>query len=116
MIGTEKSWGKSAADGVVARDAKSGAFLFHIHGLISPSRHETERGDTCTMRVAILLMHDMRLITIAHPNSEPCTVAGWEMMGPTPFALTIHQIKKMMPAAGATMALSVKRWRLEIAC
>ena len=40
VIGTEKSWGKSAADGVVARDAKSGAFLFHMHGLISPSCHE----------------------------------------------------------------------------
>ena len=68
------------------------------------------------MRVAILLMHDMRLTTIAHPNSEPCTVAGCDMMGPTPFALTMHQIKKMTPAAGATMALSVKRWRLMMAC
>jgi len=40
VIGTEKSWGKSAADGVVARDAKSGAFLFQIHWLISSPSHD----------------------------------------------------------------------------
>ena len=33
-------------------------------------------------------------------------------MGPTPFAFTMHQMKKVMPAVGATIALSVNRWRI----
>lgn len=36
------------------------------------------------------------------------------MMGPTPFAFTMHQIKKVTPAMGVTMALRVKRCRLII--
>ena len=34
------------------------------------------------------------------------------MIGPTPLARTMHQTKKVIPAAGATMALRVKRCRL----
>ena len=63
-------------------------------------------------RVAILLMHDMILDTMPQLRSEPCSVAGWWMIGPTPFALTMHQMKKVIPAIGATMAFAVKRWRL----
>ena len=33
-------------------------------------------------------------------------------MGPTPWAFTIHHIKKVIPAVGATIAFKVKRWRL----
>jgi len=33
-------------------------------------------------------------------------------MGPTPCAFTIHHMKKVIPAVGATMAFKVKRWRL----
>ena len=67
---------------------------------------------TYVMSVAILLMHDIKLDTIAQENSGPWIVAGCLTMGPTPCALTMHQTKKVMPATGATMALSVKRWRL----
>ena len=63
-------------------------------------------------RVAILLMHDMILDTMPQLRSEPCSEAGWWMIGPTPFALTIHQMKKVIPAIGATMAFTVKRCRL----
>ena len=57
-------------------------------------------------------MHDMRLTTISQPSSEPWTVLGREMIGPTPLAFTIHQIKKVMPATGATTDFRVKRCRL----
>ena len=64
------------------------------------------------MRVTKLLMQDIVLIIIAHPRSDPWTVAGWEMTGPTPLALTIHQTKKVMPATGMMTALTVNRCRL----
>jgi hypothetical protein len=57
----------------------------------------------------MLLMADMRLETIAHERSLPWRVDGWWMMGPTPFAFTMHQIKNVMPAVGATIDLSVNR-------
>jgi hypothetical protein len=62
--------------------------------------------------VAMLLMQDMRLETIAHPSSLPCSVDGWRMTGPTPLAFTMHQMKNVIPAVGATIDLTVKRWRL----
>lgn len=40
-IGTAKSWGHSAAPGVFARDAKSGAFLSSA-GISQATLHETE--------------------------------------------------------------------------
>jgi len=48
--GTEISCGHNAAEGVAAREAKSGALV---------------------TRVAMLLMHDIRELTIAQPSSEP---------------------------------------------
>jgi hypothetical protein len=89
--GTEMSWGHTAAEGVVARDAKSGALV---------------------TRVAMLLMHDIKELIIAHPSSEPSIVEGWWIMGPTPLALMMHQMKKVIPAVGATIAFRVKRCRL----
>lgn len=89
--GTEKSWGHNAAEGVVARDAKSGAFVTNV---------------------AMLLMQDMRLDTMAHDRSLPCSFEGWCTIGPTPLAFTMHQMKKVIPAVGATMAFRVKRWRI----
>lgn len=35
------------------------------------------------------------------------------MIGPTPLALTMDQMKNAMPAMGTTIALAVKRWRLQ---
>jgi hypothetical protein len=101
---------KSAADGAVARDANPGHSVSQTW--INRARlSRIERGNTCTMRVAISLMHDTRL-------TEPCTVTGRKMMGHAPLALPMHQVKKMIQAAGVTMALSVRRsrWRLVIAC
>lgn len=60
----------------------------------------------------MLLMHDMRLTTIDQLSSEPWRVDGCEIIGPTPFAFTMHHTKNTMPAMGVTMDLSVKRWRL----
>lgn len=67
---------------------------------------------TYVTRVAMLLMQDMMLDTIAHPSSDPWIVDGWWMMGPTPFAFTIHQMKKVTPAIGVTMAFTVNKCRL----
>ena len=38
------------------------------------------------------------------------------MIGPTPCALTMVQMKNVMPAIGTTMALAVNRCRLEGGC
>ena len=62
----------------------------------------------------MLLIHDMMLETMAQPKAEPCSVPGWRMMGPTPCALTMHQMKNVIPAIGTMMALTVNRWRLSI--
>ena len=72
------------------------------------------RRKTYVTRVAMLLMQDMTLETIPQPRSDPCKVAGWWMIGPTPCAFTIHQMKKVMPAIGTTTAFSVKRCRLGV--
>ena len=64
---------------------------------------------THVTRVAMLLIHDMRLVTIPQPSSDPCTLPGWEMMGPTPLARMMHQMKKVIPAVGATIALTVNK-------
>jgi hypothetical protein len=90
-IGTEISCGQTAAPGVEARDAKSGAL---------------------TTRVAMFEMQDMRETTIVQPRSEPDRREGWLTMGPTPLAFTIAQMKKVIPAMGTQIALAVKRWRL----
>jgi hypothetical protein len=67
---------------------------------------------TYVTSVAILLIHDIKLATIPHPSSCPCIDDGCRMIGPTPLALTIHQMKNTMPAIGVTMDLRVKRCRL----
>ena len=59
--------------------------------------------------VAMLLMQLMSEVTIAHAKSEPWSALGWWMMGPTPLAFTMDQMKNVMPAIGTTMALAVKR-------
>lgn len=86
------------------------------HASVSAEAREGERKEkgTNVTSVAILLMQDIKLLTIAHPSADPWTVAGWLMMGPTPWALTMHQTKKVIPAIGATMDFRVKRWRLRI--
>lgn len=78
----------TGADGVFARDPKSGAFVVNV------------------MR---LLMHIPILLIMAHASSEPWIVAGCLTIGPTPFALTIHQIIKMRQAMGAMIVLNVKK-------
>ena len=59
-----------------------------------------------------MLMHDIRLATMFHANVPPCRVPGCLIIGPTPCARTMHQMKNVMPAIGTTIALSVNRWRL----
>lgn len=59
----------------------------------------------------MLLTHDMRLATMAQPRDEPWIFEGWRTIGPTPWALTMHQMKNAMPAMGTMMALMVKRCR-----
>ena len=86
----------------------------HSYDLIIPYAIASQYKSAHTITVNQPLMHAMILTTMAQPNSDPCTVAGWEMMGPIPLALTMHQMNSMMPAVGATIALNVKRWRLVI--
>jgi len=62
--------------------------------------------------VAMLEMQDMRLETIAHPRSEPWSLAGCFTTGPIPWALMMHHTKNVIPAMGTTTAFSVNRCRL----
>lgn len=106
--GTVMSWGHTAAEGYLAREAKSGALLEQM----STQTVDEDQESTYVTNVAILLMHDIRLATIVHPSSDPCTVAGRDTIGPTPFAFTMHHMKNVMPAMGVTIAFSVNKWRL----
>ena len=91
------------------RDAKSGAFL-GPKVPVSQTLVYVE-GSTYVTSVAMLLTHDIRFATIAQPREEPWTFDGCRTMGPTPWALTIHQMKNVMPAMGTTTAFRVKRCR-----
>lgn len=75
--GTEISCGSSASDGLLERDAKSGALLT-INEADPCAQHDgIERGGTAYVtRVAMLLMQDMVLETIDHPNAEPWIFEG----------------------------------------
>lgn len=90
--GIAKSWGYNAAAGVLARDAKSGAFV---------------------TSVAELLMQDMRLTTIAQARLDPWMVEGWCTIGPMPLAFTIHHTKNIKAAMGVTIIFTTKKWRME---
>lgn len=68
--------------------------------------------NTYVTRVAILLIQDIRLATMAQASSVPCNLLGCLIIGPNPCAFTIAQIKKTMPAVGATMAFTVNKCRL----
>ncbi len=78
VSGTARSCGRPAADGCLAREAKSGALLRH-QDRVSKS---TQEGRTCSKdaayvtSVAILLMQDIRLTIIAQLRSLPCNVEG----------------------------------------
>lgn len=65
------------------------------------------------IKVAILLMLDMRLATKTHPKAEPVMVAGARRSSPAPPALCMHHPNNPKPARGATIALRVKKWRIE---
>lgn len=69
----------SASLGFLANLAKSGSF---------------------TISVAKFAIDDMMPWTIAQPNAPPDFVAGWCTMGPMPWARTIDQMKKAIPAGG----------------
>ncbi len=122
--GTARSCGKPAAEGRLARDAKSGALLrgdahAYIQSVKRERQDESSRrgggGETYVTSVAMLLIQDIRLDTIAQLRSLPCNAEGWWMIGPTPLARTMHQTKNVIPAVGATTALRVKRCRLNVA-
>lgn len=123
--GTARSCGMPAAEGRLARDAKSGALLWgDAHAYIQSAKRERQEessrrggggGETYVTSVAMLLMQDIRLDTIAQLRSLPCNAEGWWMIGPTPLARTMHQTKNVIPAVGATTALRVKRCRLNVA-
>lgn len=89
-IGIDSICDITASEGLRAREPKSGAFV---------------------MIVDWELMHDVMLATIAHPRGEPWIVAGWWTIGPTPRALMIHQIKKVIPAIGTMIDLTVNKCR-----
>jgi len=75
-------------------------------------RANLEKSGSFTIRVAKLAIELM--IPPIHPqaNFEPDASAGWRTIGPIPWALTMAQIKKAIPAAGTKYALTVKRCRI----
>ena len=64
------------------------------------------------MRVAKLAIADMIPITIPHANLDPEASAGCFTIGPIPCALTMAQMKNVMPAMGTTKALTVNKCRI----
>jgi len=89
--GSAKSCGQSAAAGVLALDAKSGAFV---------------------ISVTKLLMHDMRLTTIAQARLDPWMEEGCCTIGPIPCALKIHHMRNTIAAVGVTTVFTTKKWRI----
>lgn len=67
--------------------------------------------DTHVMRVDELLMQVIMLEIMVHASFEPWRVPGCRMIGPIPFALTMHHTKKITPAIGTMIAFTVKRCR-----
>lgn len=90
-IGMVNSCDHKASLGLLANRAKSGLF---------------------TINAAKLAMALMMPLMIAQARSLPWIVEGCLTIGPRPPAATIAQMKKAMPAAGATKDLTVKRWRI----
>jgi len=86
--GSEMIWGRTTSDGLLAREAKSTAFVANV---------------------AMFAIQDMSWPTNSHPSVEPEILAGAERRSPAPFALTRQSARSAMPAAGAAMALRVKR-------
>ena len=60
----------------------------------------------------MLLMHDMRLTTIAQARLDPWMEEGCCTIGPIPCALMIHHMRNTIAAVGVTTVLSTKKWRL----
>lgn len=67
------------------------------------------RSELLIMTVDMLARVAMMADTMAHARSEPCTVAGWLKTGPTLAALATTQMRRPMPPAGATIALTVNK-------
>jgi hypothetical protein len=80
-MGIVKSCDQRASLGLRAKRAKSGSF---------------------TISVAKLAIADMMPVTIPHANLDPVATAGWCTIGPMPWARTIAQMKKAIPAVGTT--------------
>jgi hypothetical protein len=53
-------------------------------GELEKKDRKHDKNTTYVTNVAILLIADIILVTIAHPRSEPCIVAGCLIIGPTP--------------------------------
>lgn len=64
------------------------------------------------MRVAKFAMADIMARIIAQASSLPDFVAPCFTIGPSPWARTTAQMKKATPAAGATNAFTVNKWRI----
>lgn len=84
-IGMAMSWGQTAALGVLALEAKSGALV---------------------MRVNMLLKQLEMLMSICQLRSLPERVAGWEKTGPMPPPRVMDQPKKANPMMGPMTALA----------
>lgn len=107
--GNAKSCGQSAAAGVLALDAKSGAFLFCFQSEMGTEK-QTRHADVRS--VTKLLTHDMRLTTIAQARLDPWMEEGCWTIGPIPCALRIHHMRNTIAAVGVTTVFTTKKWRL----
>lgn len=90
-MGMVSSCGRKASEGFLAKREKSGSF---------------------TIKVAKLAMALMMPLTMSQPSSDPLASLGCLTIGPSPFARTIAQMKKAIPAVGAKKALTVNKWRI----
>lgn len=89
-MGIAINCGHTAALGVLALDAKSGAFVISVN---------------------MLLKQLEMLMSICHDRSLPDNCAGCEKTGPTPPARVMDQPKKAKPMMGPMMALARKSQR-----
>lgn len=62
--------------------------------------------------VTELLMHDMRLTTIAQARLDPWMKEGCWTIGHMPCTLRIHRMRNTIAVIGVTAVFTTKKWRL----
>ena len=74
------------------------------------TEEQTRHADVIS--VTKLLMHDMRLTTIAQARLDPWMEEGCWTIGPIPCALRTHHTRNTIAAMGVSTVFTTKKWRL----